>query len=74
MPWNPSLKVEDCRKIAKKWDKDTVIIIALNSDDGKIEMATYGKTKELCAQAKCLGDKAFDAIVSDDDPCPSKIV
>ena len=65
MPWNPSLKLEDCRKIAKKWNKDTVIIIALNSDDGKIEMATYGKTKELCVQAKRLGGKAFDAIVSD---------
>ena len=65
MAWNPSPKVSDCRNIAKKWNADEVIILAINNNTGKINMATYGKTAELCKQAKRLGDKAFDAIIDE---------
>lgn len=38
-------------------------MIALNADACKIEMATYGETKALCADAKRLGDSAYDAVM-----------
>lgn len=62
MAWNPEPKVADCREIARKWgDKEQVIIIAVDGH-GKVEIATYGKTKILCACAKAFGDAAFNAI------------
>jgi len=63
MAWNPSPKVADCREIARKWGHKQVIVIALNQDDGKIEMATYGETVALCSDAKRLGDAAYDAVM-----------
>ena len=63
MAWNPSPKVADCREIARKWGHKQVIVIALNQDDGKIEMATYGETVALCSDAKRLGDAAYDAMM-----------
>jgi len=61
MGFNPSPKVADCRDIARKWGKEQVIIISLD-DEGRMEMATFGKTRELCVVAKKLGDVAFDCI------------
>lgn len=63
MAWNPTPKVADCREIARKWGHQQVIVIALNADACKIEMATYGETKALCADAKRLGDAAYDAVM-----------
>ena len=64
MAWNPSPKVADCRDIAAKWGgKDQVIIIALDHTQGTIQLATYGKTVALCANAKKLGDAAYDAVI-----------
>lgn len=59
--WNPSPKVADCRDIATKWKKDQVIIISLD-DEGRLEMATFGKTKQLCHVTGHLGNVAFEAI------------
>jgi len=72
MAWNPSPKVADCREIARKWGHQQVIVIALNSADCKIEMATYGETKALCAEAKRLGDNAYQAVMDhyEDDVLP----
>jgi hypothetical protein len=64
MAWNPSPKVADCREIARKWDHDQVIIIALTPYSGKIEMASYGENKALCAMAQHLGDAAYRAVMS----------
>jgi hypothetical protein len=63
MAWNPSPKVADCRDIAKKWGHKQIIIIAMNDDTGRIEMATYGETKELCTETKRLGDAAYSAVL-----------
>lgn len=63
MPWNPPPKVADCRDLAKKWKKEQVIVISLD-DTGRIETVTYGKTKQLCACAKALGDVAYNTIVA----------
>ena len=62
MAFNPSPKVADCREIARKWDCIQTIVIGITAS-GKMSMATYGATKELCAEAKEYGDAAFDAVV-----------
>ena len=65
MAWNPSPKVADCRDIARKWKgKDQVIILAIDRKSGTLEMATYGETKALCADAKRMGDAAYDAVMN----------
>ena len=61
MAFNPSPKVADARKIAGEWDKEQIIIFAIDGDE--IEYASYGKNKGLCNEAKRLGDVCFDAIM-----------
>ena len=64
MAWNPSPKVADCRDIATKWGgKDQIIVLALDHNSGTLEVVTYGRTKELCSEAKALGGVAFDSII-----------
>jgi len=63
MAYNASGKVRDCQKIADEWgDKDQVIIIALDRRLNTITMASYGRTKNLCADAERLGNAAYDAV------------
>ena len=62
MAWNPSPHVADCRDVARKWGgKEQVIILTIDGD-GRVEGASYGETRELCACAKVFMDVAFDAI------------
>lgn len=63
MPWNPSPKVADCREIARKWDKQQVIILAIDTEAGTLEYASYGDTKASCAKARRLADIAYNAIM-----------
>jgi hypothetical protein len=62
MAWNPSAKVADCREIARKWGKRQVIILALDGET--LQLVTYGETPRLCAEAKRLGDAAYDAVMA----------
>jgi len=63
MAWHPSPKVADCRMIARKWGrKDQVIILAIDRAANTLEMASYGDTREACADAKRLGNIAFQAV------------
>lgn len=63
MAWNPSPKVADCRDIAQKWGgKSHVIIIAIDSTAETIQMATYGRSVIQCADAKRMGDLAYDVV------------
>lgn len=61
MAWNPHPKVADCRTIARKWGKDQVIILAINTKENTIEYASYGQTKALCDQARRIADQAMSA-------------
>lgn len=72
MAWNPSPKVADCREIARKWGKQQVIVLAVDPVAGTLEMATYGQTREHCAEAKRLGDYAYQAVMDhyEDDVLP----
>lgn len=63
MAWNPSPKVADCREISRKWGhKHQVIILALDRNKGTLQLATYGETKALCADAKRLGELAYQSV------------
>ncbi len=64
MAWNPSPKVADCRDIARKWgDKHQVIVLAIDRASGTLEMATYGHTRQTCADASRLGNAAWKAVM-----------
>ena len=66
MAWNPSPKVADCRDIARKWGMQQVIILGINPRTGKYEIASYGETKTLCAEAKAINDR-INRIIQEDD-------
>ncbi len=63
MAWNPSPKVADCRDIARKWNKQQVIIIAVDLKAQTLEYASYGETTSLCADAKRLADAAYKTVM-----------
>jgi hypothetical protein len=64
MAWNPSPEVQVARDAAAKLgelaksDAIQVAIIYVTAD-GRLGTVTYGKTKELCAETKKLGDKLY---------------
>uniref|UniRef100_A0A6M3LQK2 Uncharacterized protein n=1 Tax=viral metagenome TaxID=1070528 RepID=A0A6M3LQK2_9ZZZZ len=64
MAFNPSPQVKYARDFATKFKKTEVIILSIN-ENLELEYASYGKTKELCADAKKIADIAFDAIIKE---------
>ena len=70
MAWNPHPHVQVAREAATKLGADQIVIVHINNATGQIGLATYGKTKSLCADAKVLGEAAyntiFDAIAAED--------
>ena len=64
MAWNPSPKVAAARDIGKKFRKPQVVVLMIDQDAGTLEFASYGETRELCAEARKIGDAAFDAVMA----------
>jgi hypothetical protein len=64
MAWNPSPKVAAARDIGKKFGKPQVVVLMIDQDAGTLEFASFGTTRELCAEAKKIGDVAFDAVMA----------
>lgn len=62
MAWNPSPKVADCRDVARKWNVQQVIILGFNYKNGTFEIASFGETRALCADAKAIGEAIFKQI------------
>ena len=62
MAWNPSPKVAAAREIGRRFRKDQVIVLLIDRSAGTLEYASYGRTPELCAEARRLTDVAFEAI------------
>ena len=56
MAWNPSKEVAVARDAAKALDDAPMCIVFWVNKDAQLGMATYGKTRELCKQAKIIGD------------------
>jgi hypothetical protein len=60
MAWNPSREVAIARDVAAKIAPGVEqTIIFYITDAGQLGYASYGKTKEKCAEAKWLADKLF---------------
>lgn len=62
MAWNTTPEVAMARDLAKKLGVDQVMIVTINYDREQMGLITYGKTRELCAHAKTLGDAAYGAV------------
>lgn len=60
MAWNPSKEVAVARDAAKALGADRAVIV-YTLPSGMFGYASYGETKALCAEARALGDKLFDA-------------
>ena len=60
MPWNPSPQVAIARDAAEKLGADRVVIV-FTKPDGTFGYASFGRTRDLCANAKRLGDTLYDA-------------
>jgi hypothetical protein len=70
MAFNPSPKVAAARDIGAKFGKDQVIVLMIDSKTGTLEYASYGATRELCADAKRRADAAYDAVIVSYSKCP----
>lgn len=62
MAWNPSPEVALARDVAKKLGVDQVMIVTISYSKEQLGLITYGKTKALCADAKNLGNDAYQAV------------
>jgi len=65
MAINKSPKVQTARKVAEKYKKTHVILLMLDTKNGTIEYASYGKTAEACNLAKHLADLAYDEVLAE---------
>lgn len=68
MAWNPSPEVQVARDAASKLGslaQSTVkqVVIIYVTEDERLGSVTYGQTRELCAQAKLLGDKLYQRTI-----------
>lgn len=59
MAFNPSPEVKVARAAANKLGALQAVIVYV-TPDGRVGMASFGQTKELCEQAGHLGDGLFD--------------
>ncbi len=62
MAWNPDKRVAAARKIGKQFGFDQVIIIGIDNSRNILTSASYGETKQSCAECKMLADSAYDAV------------
>lgn len=61
MAWNPSPEVAVARDSARRLGNARQAIVLWITDDEQIGMASYGRTKALCAEAGRLGRDVFEA-------------
>lgn len=64
MPWIPPAKVAEARAFARRYNKQMVIVLAINTQGRTLEVVTYGENVQLCEVAKQLGDIAYDAVAA----------
>lgn len=61
MAWNPSPEVAVARDAAKRLgDADQCIVLWIKGQ--QLGMASFGRTKQLCAEARPLGEACYRAI------------
>ena len=59
MAWNPSPEVAAARDFGKKFGADRVVIL-YTTPAGQLGLASYGRTKAMCADAKAWGEKLYE--------------
>ena len=59
MAWNPCPEVAVARDADKRLGDVPRCIVLYTTDDGKVGMASYGKTRALCAETGKMGDKLW---------------
>ncbi len=57
-----SIPISAAKEIAKKYDKQQVIIVTWDAVHGKEHVTTYGDSKETCRQAALGGTKIKSAL------------
>lgn len=62
MAWNPSPKVAVARDYGKKFDRDKVIIIAVNEASGQFEVISYGETNHKCGEVRITADNIYEMV------------
>lgn len=62
MAWNPSPEVAAARDFGEKFGDTQVIILRINRVKGTIGYTSWGKTRQLCDDAKRLADVAYGAV------------
>ena len=63
MAWNPSPEVAVARDAAARLGADRAVIV-YTRPDGRFGYASFGNTKELCADARHLADRLREAATS----------
>ena len=68
MAWNPSPEVQVARDAAARLGnlaKASVVqvVIIYVTDDDRLGSVTYGQNRQLCDQAKQLGDKLYQRTI-----------
>lgn len=67
------MPIAAAKQIAKKYDKDQVIILTWDNKTGKTWVTTYGKTLQDCDQAAIGGNKIKKQILGwPDELCKDK--
>jgi hypothetical protein len=60
MAWNPSPQVAVARDAAQRLGNAKQCIVIYLTDAGQIGYASYGRTKQLCDEAKGIADAALE--------------
>jgi len=55
--WNPSPEVAVARDFGTRFNKNKVVILAINETEGTYQIVTYGQTRQMCAEADGLGGR-----------------
>ncbi len=65
MAWNPTKEVAIARDASKQLgDAQMVIVLWVTNDGKQLGVASYGKTKALCADAKIIADSVYDHVMA----------
>jgi len=60
MPWNDNPEVREIASYAKKFRHDLVIAFVIDLSSKKVGYVSYGRSANLCAKAKIIGDAILD--------------
>jgi len=59
--------INRARSLANEFNTDQLIILQIDRQNGKVSVGytSYGKTKELCDNAKKLADASYETVIDE---------